>query len=277
MSIMYAITEVYMKISINNSIINCTDNARSQGLPIIFIHGFPFSLEMWKPQLSELSAGFRLISYDIRGHGASAVGDGQYTIDLFADDLIALIDYLSIKRPVLCGLSMGGYIALRTFERHPERIGGLILCDTKSESDTNEAKTKRFATMKIIKESGIDLFAGEFVKSVFCENTFSHKPEIVDEAIQIIRRNSPLGICGAILALASRTDTTQILPSINVPTCIVAGEHDRLTPPAVAESMHKVIPGSKMHVVPNAGHMCNIENSGEFNNILLSFLKTFKQ
>jgi 3-oxoadipate enol-lactonase len=262
-----------MKVPLNNSSINYLDHNPSHALPIILIHGFPFSLEMWEPQVTPISKISRLITYDIRGHGASSPGDGQYTIELFVDDLIALMTHLSLRKAILCGLSMGGYIALRAYERHPDKISGLILCDTKSEPDTNEARIKRASSIKAIKDFGIAEFADEFIKTIFWEKTFENKPELVRMVKQIICKNTPLGICGALLALASRTDTTQSMGFINVPTCIIVGEYDRLISLSNAQAMHKSIIGSELHVIPESGHLSNLENDEEFNKRLIDFIK----
>jgi 3-oxoadipate enol-lactonase len=262
-----------MKSVINGITLNYSEQGLPQGIPLVFIHGFPLSHEMWKPQLPALPDSVRAIMYDVRGHGASDVSDGQFSIELFVDDLIALLDHLSIEKAVLCGLSMGGYIALRAIERFPNRINGLILCDTKSEPDTNEAKIKRTVSMKTIKTAGARAFTEDFVKSGFWEKTFDKNPEAIEFIKKIIYRNSPLGICGTLLALASRTDTTQVLSSIKVPTCIIVGEYDKLTPPSIAQAMHKTIAGSELHILPNAGHMSNLENTKEFNQRLIAFLK----
>jgi 3-oxoadipate enol-lactonase len=262
-----------MKVLLNGISMNYAERGIPNGLPVIFLHGFPFSHKMWEPQMSMLPQNIRTISYDVRGHGFSDVGDGQYTIEMFVDDLIALLDYLVIERAIVCGLSMGGYIALRVVEQHPERIAGLVLCDTKSEPDTNEAKIKRTTTLKMIKSSGVHSFAEDFVKSIFWEGTFTNNPAAIEFIKQIIHANSPLGICGTLLALASRTDTTPSLPSIHVPTCLIVGEHDKLTPPSAARMMHESIAGSELHILPQAGHMSNLENSKSFNEVLTTFLR----
>jgi 3-oxoadipate enol-lactonase len=262
-----------MKTLLNDVTINYIEHGSSRGLPVVFIHGFPFSHMMWKPQMRELPNDIHAIAYDVRGHGSSDVGDGQFTIELFVDDLIALLDHLTLEKVVLCGLSMGGYIALRTIERYPNRIRGLVLCDTKSEPDTNEAKVNRSTTMKVIKQSGVQVFVEDFVRSIFFRKTFVNNPDAVEYIRQIIYRNSSLGICGTLLALASRTDTTQILHSINVPTCIIVGEHDKLIPLPGVQAMHAAINGSELHILPNAGHMSNIENTQDFNERFFAFLK----
>jgi 3-oxoadipate enol-lactonase len=265
-----------MKVQLNDIALQYFEHGPLQGIPIVFIHGFPFSHKMWEPQIQNLPTHIHGIVYDVRGHGSSDVGDGQFTIELFADDLIALLNYLSLDTTILCGLSMGGYIALRAAEKHPDRISGLVLCDTKSEGDTDETKVKRTAAMNMVKVSGIKYFAEDFIKSIFCKNTFIYNPETIEFIKNIICENSALGICGTMLALASRTDTTPSLSSINIPTCIIAGEYDTLTPPTVMQAMHKTIKDSEFHILSNAGHLSNLENSKAFNEKLFSFLKQYE-
>jgi 3-oxoadipate enol-lactonase len=245
------------------------------GLPVVFIHGFPFSHEMWKPQLEALPKSIRAIAYDVRGHGQADVGDGQYTIELFVDDLIAVLDHLKIERAVLCGLSMGGYVALRAAERNPGRVRGIVLADTRSEADGNEAKVKRTATLKGVKADGVQTFAGNFIKAVFAPETFQSNPQSIEFIKQLIVANSPIGICGTAIALAARTDTTGALSSISVPTLILVGEQDALTPPAASQAVHEKISGSKLAILKRAAHMSNIENDVEFNTNLIKFLESF--
>ncbi len=250
------------------------DNELPKAIPVVFIHGFPFNHEMWKPQLEALKDSYRTIAYDVRGHGKSEVGDGRYTIEFFVNDLIELLNYRKVEKAVFVGLSMGGYIALRLVERHPERCKGLVLCDTRSEPDTSEAKIKRSASVMAVKRDGVSVFAENFVKSVFAAETFEKKPEIVQSIRSIIEQNSPLGIAGTLLALAARTDTTPSLVSISVPTLILVGEHDALTPVSAAQALKQRIRGSELHVIPHAAHLSNLENPDVFNAKLLEFLHT---
>jgi len=265
-----------MKIKLNNTTINYTERGLPQGLPIVFIHGFPFNHMMWEPQMKALPNHVRAITYDVRGHGESGVGDGQYTIEFFVDDLIALLDHLVIDRAILCGLSMGGYIALRAIERHLDRVRALVLCDTRSDADPNEGKIKRSATVKSIKTKGVSGFADEFVKLIFAPQTFETNPAAVETIKDSIKANSPLGICGTALALACRTDTTGFLPSITVPTLILVGELDKLTPISASQAMHEKIRDSELQILPHAAHMSNLENSAEFNKYLIEFLNKLK-
>ena len=240
---------------------------------ITLIHGFPFNHEMWNPQIELLKKNHRVIAYDIRGHGKSEVGDGQYSIELFVDDLIGLLDHLGIERTIICGLSMGGYIALRAVERNPERFKALVLCDTSSLADSNEAKLKRVTSIKTIKNVGLDVFAEGFVKAVFSPKSLSAQISAVKIIKNMILSNSELGICGTLLALAGRTDTTDSLSKIKIPTLILVGENDNVTPLKLSQLMQENIPNSDFHVIKDAAHMSNLENTDEFNQHLLNFLK----
>jgi 3-oxoadipate enol-lactonase len=268
-----SIIEPIMYAYINSVPFYYIDEGSKAAQPVIFLHGFPFSHEMWKNQIELVRKNFRAIAYDIRGHGKSYVGDAHFTIEHHVDDLIALLDYLKIEKPVIVGLSMGGYITLRALERHPERFRAAVLCDTKSESDTNEGKLKRFENIKAVREHGSEVFAEAFAKIVFAPESFKAKPESVSLIKAIISSTCELSIAGTLLALASRTDTTSSLPTIRIPTLILVGEKDITTPPANSQSMHEKIAGSELHIIPDAAHMSNLENHAEFNRHLLSFLK----
>src|SRR5712692_1526318 len=263
------------KVVVNKTRLNFIDVGDSRAKPIILIHAFPLSLEMWKSQIEVLKQSSRVVAYDIRGQGESEVGDGQYTMEFFVDDLIGLMDHLKIERAILCGLSMGGYVSLRTAERNPERLRALVLCDTKAEADSNEAKLKRAASIRSIKDRGLEQFADSQVMSALTEETFARNPARVQTAREMILRNSPIGLCGALLAMVSRTDTTTFLPSIRVPTLILVGDKDNVTPPDVSKRMHDSIPNSQMRMMPGAAHWSNIENSQEFNKHLGDFLAKF--
>jgi len=262
-----------MEATINNITISYTETGDPSGTPVVLIHGFPFSQAMWKPQVEALSAKYRVITYDVRGHGESEVGDGQYMIEFFVDDFFGLLDHLNIEKAAVVGISMGGYIALRAIERNPERFRALVLCDTRSEADTNEVKLKRAASIKTVKAQGVKVFAEEFVRSVFAPQTFQTNPDAVNFIKDIIERNSPIGICGTLLALASRTDTTAVLPNITVPTLVLVGEQDTLTPPSAAQAMKEKIPNAELHIILNAAHISNLENLKVFNSVLLKFLE----
>jgi len=242
--------------------------------PVIFIHGFPFSKEMWKTQVEFLKKEYYVITYDVRGHGSSDVGDGQYTLEYFVDDLIGLLDHLKINKTAAVGLSMGGYITLRAAERNPERFRALVLCDTRSEADNNEGKIKRAAQAKSVKTEGMKKFSEAFVKTVFYSKTFENNPASVSSIRQIIENTSPLAVAGTLTALAARTDATSSLYNIKIPVLLLVGQHDTLTPPSASNAMRQKIPNSLMHIIPDAAHLSNVENPSEFNSKLLQFLKS---
>lgn len=265
-----------MKVHLKNGILlNYAERGNPAGLPVVFIHGFPFNHRMWDPQMRALPAGYRAVCYDVRGHGESQIADGQYSIEFFVDDLIALLDHLVVETAVVVGLSMGGYIALRAVERHPERIRGLVLADTRCEADPNEGKVKRSAGVLAVKRDGVPAYAENFVKAVFAPASLAAQVPAVEFVKTMIRGNTPLGISGTLLALAARTDTSAALASINVPTLIMCGEHDGLTPPAASEKLHAGIRDSEYVLIPGAGHMANLENEEAFNTALVAFLKRF--
>jgi pimeloyl-ACP methyl ester carboxylesterase len=264
-----------MQAEINGIQLFYTDRGNADGIPVIFIHGFPFSHRMWDGQISALPKRFRPVAFDIRGHGQSEAGDGQYSLEFFVEDLYGLMDHLNIPKAILCGLSMGGYIVLRAAEKEPERILGLVLCDTRSEADSNEARIKRAATLKSLKKDGQKIFAANFLKGVFREESFSQKPAAVEKIRSIIESNPFIGIGGTIMALAARTDTTASLEKMKFPVLIMAGQEDSITPPIAAEAMHEKLENSELHVIPDAAHMSNLENEQEFNGYLLEFLERF--
>ncbi len=227
---------------------------------------------MWKEQAALCEPSFRVITYDQRGHGQSELGNGRYMFEFFVDDLLGLMDRLKIEKAVLCGLSMGGYVALRMAERHPERIRGLVLCDTKSEADPDAGKLKRAADLKLIQEQGLKAFAEKFSKAVLAPSN-AQNTALLDRVRGMILGNPTEGVQATLIALATRTDTTASLSRIQVPTLILVGEHDAVTPPAASAAMKERIPHSKMVTIPNAGHMSNLENPSVFNSHLSEFLK----
>lgn len=264
-----------MEALVNGLKLFYTDSGKATAPAVVFIHGFPFDHTLWRDQEALLSPSFRVITYDQRGHGRSEVGDGQYLFEYFVDDLFGLLDALRIDRAILCGLSMGGYTALRAAERQPERIQGLILCDTRSEGDSNDAKVKRAASLRTIREKGVPAFAEAFLKTIFAPASFNKNLPVVEQVRNVILRNTSLGISGTLIALATRTDTTLSLPTIHVPTLILVGDQDGVTPPSAAEAMQARIPGSHLGVIPDAGHMSNLENPALFNQALIQFLDEF--
>ncbi|RPI68133.1 MAG: alpha/beta fold hydrolase, partial [Ignavibacteriales bacterium] len=198
-------------MNINKNNLSVFSNGDPANHSIIFIHGFPFDHNMWHNQINYLSPGYFCISYDIKGLGDTSAGDGQYTMEMFADDILKIIDRMKLKKPVLCGLSMGGYIALRAVEKNEDLFGALILCDTKSGADDNIAKLKRAAAVKKINEEGVKNFVEEFIPNCFAEESITKLGNHYKRMLKKSSEFSPEGVKGCLLAMAGRTDTTEFL------------------------------------------------------------------
>jgi 3-oxoadipate enol-lactonase len=251
-------------------------SGREVSKAIIFVHGFPFDHYMWDAQVKELSKNCFCVTYDIRGLGESTVGDGQFPMEMFVDDLENIIDELKLSRPILCGLSMGGYISLRAIERMQEKFSALILCDTKSSADDNEGKLKRAAAIKQINNNDFENFIESFVLNCFGQKFVNENNAEYRKVINRSKDNSPVGVKGCLMAMASRTDTTESLAKINIPTLVICGSEDKLSPPEVMKSLANKISNSKFILVEGAGHMTPIENPQAVNHAIKDFLKDNK-
>jgi len=260
-----------MNQSINGVSVNTFGNSKNQS--IIFVHGFPYDHSMWEDQIEFLKDEYFCIAYDVRGLGESVVGDGQYTMEAYVDDLFSIIKELKLSKPILCGLSMGGYIALRAVERDQFIFGGLILCDTKSEADDDTARLKRAAGINQINSGEFKNFIDAFVTNCFAQETAKEDEEMFLATLLKSNKHNPIGVKGAMIAIMSRTDTTAYLPKIKLPTLVLCGSFDALTPPVVMRNLAEKIPGSEFAVIPRAGHMTPLENPDSVNDLILGFLK----
>lgn len=248
------------------------DDVGEGSIPVIFLHGFPFDKTMWKFQLEFLKLTYRLISCDIRGFGKSTDEYSPLSIDLFADDLIRFMDKLKIEKAIVCGLSMGGYIALNALKRFPARFEGLVLCDTQCIADTAEGKEKRYKVIEDIEANGVTKFNEGFIKNVFHIDSPKNKKETVDQLRDVVFANSQNIITRGLTALAERSETCSSLGEISIPTLIICGREDIITPLAQSESMNAAIKGSKLQVIEDAGHVSNLEQPHEFTKYLSEFL-----
>ncbi|HCE57788.1 MAG TPA: alpha/beta hydrolase [Prolixibacteraceae bacterium] len=262
-----------IKITSNNITISYTDEGPDNAPVIIFIHGFPFSKEMWDNQMEAFNENFRVIAYDVRGHGDSDSGTDDFSIELFVEDLLSLMDTLKIKKTSLCGLSMGGYIALKAIDNHPYRFDALILCDTSCKADSPEAKRNRMIAIESILKNGVEKFADDSLKNFFAQESFIAKKDVIAEVREIMVNTTKKSVVKTLLALSRRKETCTKLWKIKVPVLILVGEEDKITPPETAQFMHKAINGSVMSIIKNAGHLSNLENPDQFNEHLIKFLK----
>jgi len=240
---------------------------------IIFLHGFPFDHTMWHAQIAALSETYYCVAYDVRGLGDSSIGDGQFTMELFVDDLELIVSELKDEKPpILCAFSMGGYIALRALERMENKFSAVILCDTVPHGDNNEAKLRRSDDIKRINAKGLTSFSKHFIAQCYSDTYKKEHKDIVDKRITKSMKFNSIGVKGCVLAMLTRNDMTAFLPSINIPTLLLCGEHDTLTPPARMKAMADQIKGSEFVLIKNAAHMSVVENPTDSNEAIKAFL-----
>ena len=266
-------TTTGMNLILNINNLNLSyDDVGEGNIPIIFLHGFPFDKSMWAKQLDFFATTNRVIAIDIRGFGKSTDESTPLSIDLFSDDLMLFMNQMKISKAIICGLSMGGFIALNAQARFPDRFEAIILCDTQCIADTIEVKLNRYKTIDEIALNGTLNFNEAFIKKVFCKNSFTNKQEIVTQLRSVVMANPEQIIINGLKALAERSETCSTLPEINIPTLIICGREDEVTPLEQSEFLHTSIKASVLHIIDNAGHVSNIEQPEEFNNEISKFL-----
>lgn len=241
-------------------------------VPIIFLHGFPFDKSMWKSQLDALKASNRVIACDIRGFGQSSDEDTMLSIDLFAEDLIDFMNELRIEKAIICGLSMGGYITLNAARRFPDRFEALILCDTQCNADNDDVKAKRQSAIEGIEANGPAEFNEKFLLSVFHKDSIAKKESLVKDLRKVVNANTPNIIINGLNAISQRSETCSVLDKIEVPTLIICGRDDQVTPLTQSEAMHSQIEDSVLRIIENAGHVSNLEQTEDFNTQVIDFL-----
>ena len=242
------------------------------GVPLVFLHGFPLTRRMWAPQLAGLSGRAHCIAIDLRGFGESPP-EPPFTMEQFAADVIALLDAIGVAEPaVICGLSMGGYVAFEIWRRHPERVRGLILADTRATADTPETVVARHEAIRMAQHSGSAAIAEAQTPKLLSEHTRKRSPETAQSIKAMIAAQTVDAIVGATGAMIARPDSTATLGTISVPTLIIVGEDDAITPPEVAESMHRAIPSSRLERLRHAGHLSSVERPAAFSGVVAEFL-----
>ncbi len=242
-----------------------------KGVPVLFLHGFPHNRSLWSPQLGALAAPARTICMDLRGFGESAP-DGPGGVDGYADDAAKLLDALNIERAVVIGLSMGGYAALAFWRRHRDRVRALVFCDTRATADNEAARAARGEMQALAEERGSMAVANQMISGMVGRTTREKNPELVDELHRMMSLAPVRGIVDALEALKQRPDSTAMLGTIDVPTLIIVGDEDVLTPVKDARAMHLAITGSRLEIITGAGHVSNMERPATFNHVLSEFL-----
>lgn len=261
-----------MNVHVNGISLAYSD--QGTGLPLIFLHAFPLNRTMWEPQVEALSSEFRVITVDLRGHGESDAPLWCYTLDQAAEDVRALMDHLSIGQAVLVGLSMGGYILFAFYRRYPARVKGLVLANTRAQADTAEGKESRFQMAQIAYRQGPAAVADLMIPKLLSPVAINTKPDLVRRVRAMIESAEVSGIAGDLMAMAERTDSIPLLGSITCPVHIIAGELDQATPPADAKLMADRIAGSRVTIIPQAGHLSNLEQPDAFNRVVREFTRS---
>jgi len=247
-------------------------DVRGEGAAALFLHAFPLGLDMWDAQVETLAPRCRVVRFDARGFGGSPPGDEPLAMDRIADDGASLLDHLEIERAVVAGCSMGGYAAFAFARRHPGRLRGLVLLDTRAGADTEEAKANRKALAARVLAEGAQAAVEVFLPKLMGETTHRERPHLVAHLRERILATSPRGIANALHGLASRADSRGTLAAIRVPTLVLVGEEDVLTPPSEAEAIAQAVSGARLAVIPKAGHLANLESPAVVNAALASFL-----
>lgn len=242
------------------------------GPPLLLVHGYPFNRSLWTDQVAALSKSHRAITPDLRGFGDSESSSGVATMTRMAEDLVALMDALGIPTATFGGLSMGGYVVLAFCKRFPARVDGLVLADTRSQADTEEAKQVRSEQAHQVLRSGMAGITDAMLPKLLTSETVSKRPDVVKRVRDMMLKTKPEGAAAALMGMAAREDLTDLLPQISVPALVVVGREDPITPVHDSEKMHEKIPGSRLVVIENASHVSNIEQADEFNTALRAFL-----
>lgn len=259
-----------MKTRIND--INVAYEISGYGVPVLWVHGFPLTRNLWRPQVADLADCGRHIVPDLRGFGETDAPTGVYTMDGYAQDLSGLLDALEVRRAVVSGLSMGGYIALSFARLYPDRLLGLILADTRATADSAEvAQTRRDNAAKTLREGTKAVVDGMFPK-LLAPATLARQPDIVRMVRAMLQAARPQGVAGALGGMADRADSTPYLKDIMAPTLIIVGEEDAITPPKDSQQMAQSIPGSHLVEIAQAGHLSNLEQPDAFNRAVRTFL-----
>ncbi len=240
---------------------------------IVFLHGFPHHRGLWSAQLDGLMDRARCIAPDLRGFGESSAA-APWSMDQYADDLATLLDALRVERTVVCGLSMGGYVAMAFWRRHRSRVRGLVLMDTRAGGDSPEGRARRDEMIAMARARGSAAVADAMITGMVGKRTREKCPEVVDAVHRMLERAPVEGVIGALQALRDRPDSTSTLGTIDVPTLVVVGDEDVLTPPSESALLHAAIRGSRFERIAGAGHVSNVERPAAVNHVLSEFLSS---
>ncbi len=240
---------------------------------LLLVHGFPLDAGLWRHLLEESPAGWRAIAPDLRGFGGSGLGLAErHSMRRFARDLLALLDHVGAEHAVVCGLSMGGYVALALQELAPQRVRALVLSDTRATADDEEGRRRRALVASRARAEGVAGIADEMAPRLLAASTLADRPETVREVVQMMRRSSPEGVARASLGMAERDDHSGRLPGVACPVLVIVGDQDPVTPPEEARVLAGGFPAGGLSVVGPSGHLPPLESPEEFRRAVVRFL-----
>jgi 3-oxoadipate enol-lactonase len=243
-----------------------------QGTPVVLLHGFPLSAAIWHDQWKSLSDDFRVITPNLRGHGQSPAPSGVYEMEVLAGDVLALLDRLAIQKAVIMGHSMEGYVALAGWRLAPERFLALGLVASQAGADTEEGRQGRYKMAEKVEAEGSKVIADAMLPKLFAPNLPTDAP-ISAQVRRLILNTSPAGIIGALKGMAVRPDSTLLLPGINIPALVLAGDQDQIIPAGKAQAMAAALPRATLATINNAGHMPMLEKPEATTNAIRAFLR----
>ena len=245
------------------------------GTPILFLHSFGHNKNLWFPQLTRfLELGYRVIAPDMPGHGESSFDPDNHTVDLIGQSYVEFLEKLGVKKTVVAGISIGGYIALRMWARRPELISALVMCCTKAEADSDEIKERRRTQIKNIHKHGLENFVVTGAPKRVAPKTAEERPWVVDWIKMMNFTVSAEANAATLEAMAVKEDDTETLKTIDVPALILSGSHDIFIPKESPHNLHKGIKNSVHHVIQDAGHVASLENPTAVNKYMEDFLKS---
>ncbi len=242
------------------------------GPPVVLLHPFPANHDLWKPAAQALTARYRVILPDLRGHGDSSIGDGPAVMEKQAEDLRRVLDNEQVGRSPFVGVSIGGYVLFEFWRRHSSRVQALVLCNTKAQADTAEARAARLQAAAEVIERGTEPFFESMLPKLMGKTTHRTRPDLVEGALRMMRKMSAQGVASVQRGMAERPDSVETLKTINVPTLLLTGDEDILTGTGEAELMRRYIRGSEMNVIRKAGHYSPWEQPEEVGKLLRGFL-----
>ncbi|XKK39408.1 alpha/beta fold hydrolase [Nocardiopsis sp. ARC36] len=245
---------------------------RGAGYPVLFIHGHPFDRTMWAPQVKAFAGrGYRVVVPDLRGYGRSTVVPGTTSMSAFARDLAALLDHLGLDVAGVVGLSMGGQVALEFYRLFPDRVDSLTLAATNPRAETDTGRASRVAMAERLRGEGMRGYTDEMLVGMMTADNVRDLPAVADH-VRAMMYAAPRGCGGSPVRTRPAPRLHPLLRRVSAPTLLMAGQHDRFTPPDFTESMHVLIPDSVVEIIEGAGHLPNLERPDRFNEVLRRFL-----